>query len=595
LYKDTLDFFHGDKLRAALFLERYALTDRFGRPTEKTPREMWSRVAKAVSAAEIGQKERRVWRSRFTWLLKNFRFIPGGRIMYGAGRFGNITLLSDYVTPIKDDSIEAVFECIKEMALTFKYGGCTGTDISILRPKGAAVHNAAAYSNGAVSFMTLMNETTHTISQSGRHSALMITIRVDHPDIFDFIQAKRDVGAVRYANLSVMVTDAFMKAVEGDKDFLLHYENPTVGVINRTVKARSIWNEIISSARDCGEPGLIFWDTVKRMSPSEYNGMQVVTTNACAEQPLEPHGGCPLGALNLSLFVEDSFRNTAHIEWVALEKSIRYAVRFLDDVITSNGKNHALPQQVIAVSKSRRIGLGVTGFADMLAKMRIKYDTKDALDFASGLFSRIKTIAYDADADLAREKGTFPMFDADKHLAMPFIQSLGPEICSKISRFGLRNVCILTVAPVGGGSVLAGTSSGIEPIYDIEYARRSESLSAKHSKIVHPLVTEYVQKYGADGGPLPSFFVSAHGIDSLFRVRMQGVIQKQIDSAISSTVNLPEDATTHDVDRVFFQAWKEGCKGITVYREGSREDILRTRTKDNEHQGRKPAQTLASS
>jgi len=574
-------------IQAQVFAEKYALRDADGRLLEHSPEEMWRRVAREIASVEK-EEVRKEWEENFYWLLSGFRFIPGGRILFGAGQRGRgrrVTLLNCYVIPIKEDSIEGIFEWCKEAARTYSYGGGVGTDISILRPKGAPVHNAALQSTGSVSFMNVMSETTGTIGQSGRRGALMITIRVDHPDVFDFIKVKRDLKSVRYANISVRVTDEFMRAVEEDREFTLWYENEVVGRLERKIRARELWRELVQSARDWAEPGLIFWDTVKRGSPSEYNGMEVVTTNPCSEQPLQPYGACDLGSINLSAFVVDKFTEGARVDWEGLERAVRYAVRFLDDVLDNNADLHPLPEQGEASLKSRRIGLGVTGLADMLAKLRIRYDSEEAFDFIDEFFNRFKCVAYDASVELAKEKGAFPLFDAEKHLSMPFIRALPVELREKIARFGLRNVAILTVPPVGSGSVLAGVSSGIEPIFAFSYTRRSESLSKKEFKVYHPLVEEYMRRFNLKSeAEVPPYFVEAHRINPEFRVKMQGTIQKHIDSAISSTVNLPSDITVEEVEKIYMLAWKSGCKGITVYREGSREDILKrsveSRTRD---------------
>ncbi len=482
-----------------------------------------------------------------------------------------------YVIPIKDDSLEAIFDWCKEAARTYSLGGGVGGDISVLRPRGARVNNSAIFSSGAVSFMEIMSETTHTIGQNGRRGALMITISVDHPDVIEFIKVKQNLKKVRYANVSVRITDEFMQAVEADTNFTLRFESQKAGKFERVVKARALWNELVKAARDWAEPGLIFWDTVKKYSPSEYNGMNVITTNPCSEQPLQPYGACDLGSLNLSAFVLDAFTDNARMDLANLEKATRYSMRFLDNVLDYNSDKHPLAAQAEAVGKSRRTGLGVTGLGDMLAKLKIKYDSEESLQFVDKLFAAIENAAYDESTEIAKEKGPFPLFDKAKHLSMPFIQTLNEGLRQKISENGLRNVALLTIPPVGSGSVLAGTSSGIEPIFAFSYTRRSESLSKEYFKVYHPLVLEYMQVAGLkDDAKLPEFFVPAHQIKADFRVKLQGVIQKHVDSAISSTVNLPENATVEQVGDVYMMAWKAGCKGITVYREGSREGVLIT-------------------
>lgn len=925
-----------------------------------------------------------------------------------------------YVIPIKEDSIEGIFEWCKEAARTYSLGGGVGTDISILRPKGSPVNNSAIYSSGSVSFMELFSTTTGTIGQSGRRGALMITISVDHPDVLDFIEIKNDPERrkVQYANISVRVTDEFMRAVERDEEFVLRYENERIGRFEKRVRAREIWEKLVKNAWASAEPGVIFWDTVKRESTTEYNGMEVITTNPCSltgetrvftpqgllrldelvlsatlshqmpsvfidrraqdkkgiavvaadrvaftgikpiwrvetssgfvlrgtcdhkvkvlncadydpehqsygwkridelkpgdllalpdlnddswvdkvfserswelqidrdyvqprrrdahyrliniptrwtedlayllgyavgdgsytthskvrgghskrldlhmhsseapelvaifsrvtqdllghecpvkrragaqhcwvsifaapfqrvlqqlglhpekgvakhvpepifrapkeitaaflrglfdadgtistpsqrpmislssiserlirevqllllqfgifssmtvykaeeknrrrttpfryvtvdgeerlytskhdvyklcitsypcierfahyigsalsakrqkiealragrtralrpvtiatevsrvvqeetcepvydltvldtksfignglivsnsEIPLEAYGACCLGNINLSKFVLDSFTPNARVDWPNLEKALRYATRFLDNVLEYNADRHPLPAQREASLRSRRIGVGFTGFGDMLIKLGLKYDTDEAIAFTDKLFERIKHIVYDESTELAVEKGTFPAFDCEKHLKSAFIKRLDSSLLEKIKKNGLRNAALLTVPPVGSGSVLAGCSSGIEPIFSLSYVRKSKSLSKGEFEVSHPLVREYMEKMGlANIQELPKTFVTAHEIEPMMRVRMQATIQKHIDHAISSTVNLAKDVLPETIGDIYFEAWKAGCKGITVYREGSREGILLT--KEEAKEGEKPA------
>ncbi|MGC8671641.1 MAG: adenosylcobalamin-dependent ribonucleoside-diphosphate reductase [Candidatus Micrarchaeia archaeon] len=592
LPKETLDFFGGDEIRARVFFEKYALKDENGNALEKTPKEMWQRVAKAISDTEADEEKRKKAYEDFLWLLDNFRFVPGGRIEFGAGQTKRkVTLINCYVIAVKDDSIEAIFDWCKEAARTYSYGGGVGTDISVLRPKGAPVHNAAMSSSGSVSFMEIMSETTHTIGQAGRRGALMITIRVDHPDILDFIHVKQNLDKVRYANISVRVTDEFMKAVENDDYITLWFENKVTGRIEKKIKAKVIWDELTKSAWAWAEPGIMFWDTMKRESPSEYNGMDIVTTNPCAEQPLQDYGACDLGNLNLSAFVLDPFTERARIDFDALERATRLGVRFLDDVLDYNADKHPLKQQADAAKNTRRIGLGFTGLADMFAKLRIKYDSDAAIEFADKLFEQIKNWAYDESTELAKEKGPFPLFDKDKHLSRPFVQRLNEEVKNKIAAQGLRNVAILTAPPVGSGAVLSGTSSGIEPIFAYSYTRRSESLSKGEFKVYHPLVKQYMDFAGiTDESQLPEYFTVAYKIDPEFRVRLQGTIQKHIDSGISSTVNLSRDTKPEEVGKIYMEAWKAGCKSITVYREGSREDVLKVEDTNKEQEQKQQQQ-----
>lgn len=573
---ETVEFFNGDDMRVRCFLDKYALRDEEGYVVEFTPVQMWRRLARELALPEKPAL-RKEWEQNFYWLLDNFRFVPGGRIMFGAGQPRRATLLNCYVIPIQGDSIEGIFDWCKQAARTYSFGGGVGTDISVLRPRGAPVNNSAIHSTGSVSFMELFSTTTGTIGQAGRRGALMITISVEHPDVLDFINVKRDLSRVNHANISVRVTDAFMQAVAADGDFVLHYENEVVGRVEKKIKAKALWDKLIEGAWLSAEPGLIFWDNIKRESTTEYNGMQVVTTNPCSEIPLEPYGCCCLGNVNLARFVRQEFEVNAQVDWQNLERALRYAVRFLDNVLDYNAAKHPLKEQREASLKSRRIGVGFTGLGDMLVRLGLKYDTSPAVEFTDELFDRIKHIVHDESVELAREKGPFPAFEVKSHLKSSYLQRLDKAVLGKIKKYGLRNAALLTVPPVGSGSVLAGTSSGVEPIFALNYVRKSKSLSKKEFEVRHPLVEEYMVKKGLMAvKELPNLFVTAHQIDPEFRVRLQAVIQKHIDHAISSTVNLPKEITKEEVDRIYRLAWQLGCKGITVYREGSREGILLT-------------------
>jgi ribonucleoside-diphosphate reductase alpha chain len=576
LPSETLAAFGGDELRARVFYEKYALRDQSGRQVEKTPEELWRRVATELASPERDEEKKREWTTKFYWLLQDYKFVPGGRVMFGAGQSRKSTLLNCYFFRIKEDSIEAIFDWCKEAARTYSFGGGVGTDISVLRPRGAPVNNAAIYSSGSVSFMELLSTTTGTIGQAGRRGALMITIKVDHPDITDFINVKRDLKRVNYANISVKVSDDFMKAVESDGDFVLRFRNEKVEM-NRTVRAQDVWKSLVRSAWESAEPGVLFWDAIKRGSTTEYNGMEVEGVNPCSEQTLESYGCCCLGSVNLSVFVKDPFTESASVDWEALTKANQFAVRFLDNVLDYNANRHPLPQQKDASLRSRRIGVGITGLGDMLIKLGLKYDDDSTIEYVDHLFERIKNVIYDYSTDLAKEKGSFPAFDSEKHVAQPFIQTLEEKVREKIKAQGIRNAAVTTIPPVGSGSILAGCSSGIEPVFALSYTRRSKSLSEGEFKVFHPLVREYTGLMGsADEGQLPNYFVTSHQIRPEMRLRMQATIQKHIDTAISSTVNLPKEITLEEVEKIYMLAWKMGCKGITVYREGSREGILET-------------------
>ncbi len=592
LTPETLAAFGGDELQARVFHDKYALRDQDGNVVERTPDEMWARIARELASVELPDR-RAEWTANFTWLLEDFRFIPGGRIMHAAGNRKRVTALNCYVIPLHDDSIESIFDWMREAARTYSMGGGVGTDISILRPRGAPVNNAARSSTGSVSFMELFSLTTGTIGQSGRRGALMITIGDNHPDLLDFIKVKRNLDKVRYANISIRVSDAFMRAVEEDGTWDLAFENERAA-LRRTVRAREVWRELIKGARDYAEPGVVFWDTIKRWSTSEYKGMGVITTNPCSEIPLEPYGCCCLGNLNLAMFVRDEFTSQARVDWELLDRALRYATRFLDNVLDYNADKHPLPEQRNASLYSRRIGVGFTALGDMLIKLGLRYDAEDAVAFVDGLFDRIKDTVYDESVNLAIEKGTFPGYDRDAHLASPFIQTLAPRVRERLEHHGLRNVALLTVPPVGSGAALAGVTSGIEPIFDLSYIRRSESLSQEVFAVYHPLVREYMTRFQIERETdLPECFVTAHQIRPEMRVRMQAAIQKHIDHSISSTINLAHDVSPEEVERIYFLAWKMGCKGMTVYREGSREGILITESHAKGQPAAEPAAVTA--
>ncbi len=575
LPKETLEFFDNDELRSRIFYEKYSLSDLEGNRTEKTPIEMWKRISRELASVEKDDKKKDI-ENNFYWLLEDFKFVPGGRILFGAGANHKATLLNCYYLPIKKDSLEAIYDTAKEMARTYSYGGGVGIDISILRPEGAAVNNAARFSTGSVSFMELYSITTGIIGQTGRRGALMITLDVTHPDIESFVTIKKDKKSVRYANISVKVYDDFMDAVENDKMFTLHFKNEKVE-FKKEIKALDLWKKIIDTAVNTGDPGIMFWDRMKSESPTEYDEkMAIKGTNPCSEQPLENYGACDLGAINLDYFVKNQFTDKAEVDWENLDKTVRYGVRFLDNVLDYSYNRHALKEQADETVYARRIGLGIMGLANMLISMNLRYDSDKAIEFVDSLMKKIKETAYDESSNLAVEKGSFPAFVAEKHLQRNFVKRLDKKLLDKISKNGLRNACILTVAPTGSISSMAGVSGGIEPIFALSYTRRSESLSEGKFEVLDPFVKRYMDKFKIkDKSTLPELFVTAHKIDPFFRVKMQATIQKHIDSSISSTVNLSADTDAETVDKIYRYAWKLGCKSITVYREGSKDDILK--------------------
>ena len=544
------------------------LRSKYLAPGETGPLQMWDRIARAMASVE---EDSETWYDRFFSLLIDFKFIPGGRVMHGAGRDEaqrKPTLSNCYVIPIREDSLEGIYSCLRESAMVYRTGGGVGTDLSILRPKGAPVNATVDASPGCTAFMNLLSESTNAVSQAGRRGALMLTLRVDHPDIEDFITIKNDTNRtkVQYANISVLITHEFMAAVMDDTDFDLRFG----GKVHRTVRARELWNTIITNAHASAEPGIIFWDTMKEYHNVEYAN-PLTSTNPCGEQPLASYTACNLGNLNLLKFV----REDGTFDYEDLAESTRVATRFLDDVIDYNMPNHAFDKIEQSVSSDRRVGLGITALADALVKMEMRYDSDEALDVVEKIMQTICYYSYETSIDLAQEKGSFPLFDWDGLSKSKFIQGLPKQIQDRIREHGLRNSTLITVPPVGTGSIVAQTSSGVEPIFCTSYTRRvkqSDGESFREYKVYHPLLREL---YGGDES-LPDHVVTSHDIDPYFRVKMQGVIQRYTDSSISSTINLAEDTTVETVADIYVTAYKEGLKGITVYREGSREGILQS-------------------
>jgi ribonucleoside-diphosphate reductase alpha chain len=490
--------------------------------------------------------------------------------MHGAGREDITTTLNNcYVVAVKEDSIKAIYDTIINEALTYKYGGGCGHDLSALRPAGDTIHGTGGESCGPTGFMNLFSENTNTIAQHGRRGANMQTLRIDHPDIEKFIEIKTgNVDMVKYSNISVLLTHDFMDAVDNDKEFDLTYNNK----VYKTIKARTLWNRIIEHAHASAEPGLLFWDTMKDYHNAEYCS-PLVSTNPCAEQPLPDGGCCNLGAVNLERFVDEN----GNFMIDEFKKTVAIGTRFLDNVVDYNINRHALENQKQNATNDRRVGLGILGLGDMLVRMSIKYDSEDALQTVDQIMKIFRDITYETSVELAQEKGSFPNFDWKGYSKSKFIKNLPKSIRDKISANGIRNSTLTTVAPTGSGAIVSRVTSGVEPIFATSYKRRvkkndSYGRSFDEYKVIHPVIN---QLFGGDED-LPDYVVTSHNIDPYFRVKMQSVIQKYIDSSISSTVNLSENITVDTIADIYMKAYKTGLKGITVYREGSREGILIT-------------------
>ncbi|MEM5872694.1 MAG: adenosylcobalamin-dependent ribonucleoside-diphosphate reductase [Candidatus Aenigmatarchaeota archaeon] len=719
-----------NELAKSIYKNKYYLKDLDGNFIEERPEHVFLRVASFVASAEEKEENAIKYARIFYNLMYEGYFLPGGRVLAGAGDLFRVkTLANCFVVIIEDDSIEGIYKAAYEAARTYSYGGGVGIDISVLRPKNSVVHNAALKSTGSVSFMELYSLTTGLIGQEGRRGALMLSIDVKHPDVFDFIDAKHvpnwitsqiieelrfsdkfseeelkeiekkimENTQVRFANISIKVSDEFMHALEeqnkyenkilvyrknykgiiksvkniqdihysygipskdiekytlekvfesfedlkkylqekyrvdikeedlkdvnkrdifGDYvielknedfdlairyagDFLLYFESEQTGKILKLVKARDIWNKFVESNYKTAEPGIMFWSRMKKYSPSDYVGFPIITTNPCSEVPLEDGGACNLGSINLSRFVLYPFTKNAKIDFNLLKKVVKHSIRFLDNVISWNILLHPLEKQREASRKTRRIGLGVMGIADMFIQLLLDYDSEEAQKVLEKVMRFIANYAYKYSALLAKEKGKLDI-DYEKYLQNPFAkEALSKKTRKLISKYGIRNLALLSIAPTGSisnivksfeynGKVYIGVSGGIEPIFAIYYLRRTESFERnKMFRVFHSTIQAYLDMNNLNEIAqnvdinelkkiLPScFFKTAHYIDPFRRVEIQAIAQKYIDHSISSTINLPADIHPEVISDLYIYAWKKGLKSVTIYREGSRFPILK--------------------
>lgn len=584
---NIFDYSNND-LASTVFNRKYALRDDKLNLLENCYLDTVQRLVNEMVDIEIKYNKNSdmidALRNEYLELLSMGYFIPGGRILYALGnKYTTGTLSNCYYIPIKDDSINSIWDAMKEMAITYSYGGGCGTDISALRPKGAKVSNSAKFSTGSTSFMELYSDTTNVIGQSGRRGALLISIRVDHPDIEDFITIKNDNSKIKYANISVKCTDEFMHAVESDGFFNLYFQTKHE-TINKTIKARELWTKLCTNARNKAEPGLLFWDTIKKESPSEFNDeLRLTGVNPCAEATLGNYGSCNLGSIFLNRFVKNPFTDNAYFDFETLKKAIYLSVRFLDNIVTINCDKHPLYEQRKIDELGRRIGLGISGLADMFAMLNIKYDSNEALDFSEKLFEFFRNEAYRSSINLSKERGPFRAYNQNYLTTSSFIKRLPLDILDDIHKYGIRNVSILSVAPTGSISIIAQASSGIEPIFSLYYNRDTidqENNTINSYEQYHPLLPLYFEKDQYDSAKkvkdLKKQFNlrEAHEVDWRFRIKLQAIIQKYVDASISSTINLPEDTTVETIEQIYMDAWKQGLKGITVYRDKSRENVI---------------------
>ena len=570
-------------IREQVFLDRYSLKDEKGKPVEKTPEAMWKRVAAGVAAVEK-KADRKYWEKKFSEAMNDFKLVPGGRILSGAGTGYKVTFYNCFVIPSPKDSRDGILDTLKQMVEIMARGGGVGINLSSLRPRGARVRKVNGFSSGPCNWAELFSVATKDIIQQGgtRRGALMLMLWDWHPDIEEFITVKRDLSRINGANLSVCVSDKFMEAVKKDADWDLvfpdiadrEYDTKWDGYldnwlklgkkvkVHKTVKARKIWDLISEAAWASAEPGLVFMERYNKWNNNWYfNNINCV--NPCGEEGLPAWGVCNLTSINLSALVRDG-----KIDYQELAEIAKVGVRFQDDIIDAD--SYVFPQiEETQKNGERRIGLGTMGLGDALIKMKIRYGSPLSIRVIDKIYSTIRNAAYEASVEIAKEKGSFPKFDAKKYLKGYFIKQLPEAIKAKIKKWGIRNSVLLQQAPTGSTSLLAGVTSGIEPVYEFSFIRRDRL--GEH-RLFHPLFDEWKKEHPND--PIPDYFVSANDLIPEDHVKVQAAIQKYVDASISKTVNAPNSHTIEDVQKLYRMAYELGCKGITYMRDGSRPGVL---------------------
>lgn len=537
---------------------KYRFKAQDGTPIDATVEDSWRRIARALATPEA---EPALWEERFYDALRDFRFLPAGRIVAGAGTGRNVTLFNCFVMGTVPDSMEGIFQALKEAALTMQQGGGIGYDFSTIRPRGADVKGVGADASGPLSFMDVWDAMCRTIMSAGsRRGAMMATMRCDHPDILDFIAAKRDPAKLRMFNMSVLVTDPFMEAVKADAPWELKFEGETW----RSLPARELWDAIMQATYDYAEPGVIFIDRINSLNNLSY-AETIAATNPCGEQPLPPYGACLLGSINLAALVSDPFGAEADIDQEQLEELVATAVRMMDNVVDAS--NFPLPEQAHEARAKRRIGLGVTGLADALMMVGLRYGSDEAARQTDRWLHRIARAAYMESARLAAEKGAFPLFERDAYLASGTLAHMDADVRAAIAEHGIRNALLTSIAPTGTISLLAGNvSSGIEPVFAHSYTRKV--LQRDGTRTEEEVVDYAVRLWREIKGdaPYPDWFVDAQTLSPADHVRMQAAAQKWVDSSISKTINCPEGIDFDAFKDVYLMAWDMGCKGCTTYR-----------------------------
>ena len=537
---------------------KYRLKEADGTPIDKTVEDSWRRIASDLARVE---KDPAQWEEKFYHALEDFKFLPAGRITAGAGTARKVTLFNCFVMGTIPDSMGGIFDMLKEAALTMQQGGGIGYDFSTLRPKGALVTGVAADASGPLSFMDVWDSMCRTIMSAGsRRGAMMATMRCDHPDIEDFITAKSDAARLRMFNVSVLVTDAFMEAVKADGQHDLVFDGKTY----KTVSARGLWDKIMQSTYDYAEPGVIFIDRINHANNLSYCET-IAATNPCGEQPLPPYGACLLGSVNLARLVDNPFDDAAQLNEAALQDLVGTAVRMMDNVVDAS--NFPLEAQAQEARAKRRIGLGVTGLADALLMVGLRYGSDTAVTQTEDWLHQIARAAYLASVQLAKEKGAFPLFEAEPFLASGAMEKMDSDVRDAIREDGIRNALLTSIAPTGTISLYAGNvSSGIEPVFAYAYTRKvlQKDGSRSEEEVVDYAVQMWRDKFG--DAELPDYFVNAQTLAPADHVKMQAAAQNWIDSSISKTINCPEDISFDAFKDVYLQAYELGCKGCTTYR-----------------------------